>query len=535
MLNGKRKKKANKGKKDRDFVVWQPPSKASKVGSVPCSGVLQPQTAVRVVTRQHAASQSSCVPTPAPPLMNTQLLQGQPASVFAKALVRPEGRATKPPAPSRVPVPSPFHTKDFSDVPVCDDFLLGLCRAGRNCEEHHTPYPFHWQLWSIVIHQWVDVPPRCQVLLERSYCNVKLDCIDLKGKKDFHRLDFDSMEIVDSRKYDECRRLTNSESAVKNPYFPSKGKIYWWNDVDWTEYDQDLSFLLLKNMGLKEPSCSFFIGSQKYEVDFTTMTQTNVSTRFRRDVRRRASYRSPDYMRPYLQTGILTETVGDPSGANFGADPLEEFTSWYPPVWRLDSEQDYSVVDLPAGTQAYRSVQSLFYESLSETAVDVIGIQQVQNLFHWDKYQRHKAYMKKKHNKFQGPLERHLFHGTTKKASEDICHNNFDPRMAGVNGTSNGHGSYFSPSASFSNAYSYTAGPDKVHHMFLAKVLVGQATLGSSTYRRPPPLRGSNRFLLYDACVDDVENPTMFVVFDSCQCYPYYLIKYKDLPRVIDI
>lgn len=93
----------------------------------------------------------------------------------------------------------------------------------------------------------------------------------------------------------------------------------------------------------------------------------------------------------FLRTGVQTKPLepdGDPPASNFSVDPLEEFSSWYPPVWCPVSEQDYSLVDVPAGTQAYRSVQNLFHESLPETKVDIISIQQVQNLLHWDKYQR---------------------------------------------------------------------------------------------------------------------------------------------------
>lgn len=144
--------------------------------------------------------------------------------------------------------------------------------------------------------------------------------------------------------------------------------------------------------------------------------------------------------------------------------------------------------------------------------------------------------MQKQHTKWKEPLEKHLFHGTTKEASEDICHNNFDPRMAGVNGTSCGYGSYFATTASLSNNYSAKVGPDEVRHMFLAKVLVGKVSLGKSNYRRPPPLSSKTRqYCLYDTCVDIMNKPTMFVVFDRCQCYPYYIIKYKNLPKEIDI
>lgn len=52
----------------------------------------------------------------------------------------------------------------------------------------------------------------------------------------------------------------------------------------------------------KEPKCSFYIGSQEYKVDFTSMLQTNVTTRFQREIRWRPVYRSPESMQPYLKS-----------------------------------------------------------------------------------------------------------------------------------------------------------------------------------------------------------------------------------------
>ncbi|KAA8580257.1 hypothetical protein FQN60_005792, partial [Etheostoma spectabile] len=310
------------------------------------------------------------------------------------------------------------------------------------------------------------------------------------------------MKLNNSFNYGKVRRLTNSDSLVTNPYFPSKWKVYWWNNVKWEEYNEDVSTLLLKKMSKNEPECSFCVGTQQYKVDLATMTQSNVTTGFQRKVCCRPFYYSPKSMHPYLQLTVSTEPVSDPPGENFSVDPLQEFSSWYPPVWCLASEQDYSLVDLPAGTQAYQSIENLFYESVPET----------------------KVYMQKQHTNSKEPLERHLFHGTTKEPSEDICHNNFDPRMAGVNGTSQGFGSYFATTASFSHSYTAWEGPEKVRHMFLAKVLAGKTCLGRYNYRRPPLNHKMRQFHLYDSCVDNTVKPTMFVVFDSCQCYPYYLI-----------
>lgn len=77
-----------------------------------------------------------------------------------------------------------------------------------------------------------------------------------------------------------------------------------------------------------------------------------------------------------------------PYQPNFNIDPLEDFATWYPPVWCLALEQDCHLVDVPIGTQAFLKVRKLFYKSLPETKADIVAIQQVQNFLHWDKYQR---------------------------------------------------------------------------------------------------------------------------------------------------
>ncbi|XP_070848728.1 protein mono-ADP-ribosyltransferase TIPARP-like [Chaetodon trifascialis] len=531
--------------------------------SAPSSIVQSPKVIVQSIGQQHDACQkTSCVlltflensnqspgqpqkiPTTHTPgtslLVSLPLIIAHPqppvqSSIPAKEVVLPAIQTrTKLQAQSKAPVRASFHTRSSTNIQICDNFLLSLCNDGEMCDRHHTPLPFHWQLWYVAGQQWIDLTPRNQILLERLYSNVNQDSVCIRDGQVSYSLDFDSMKLDNSFKYARVRRLTNSDQLVNNPFFPSKWKIYWWNSISWEEYNESVSPLLLQRISEKEAKCSFTIYSQTYEVDFDTMIQTNVKTSFQRKVRCRPIYRSPDSMQPHLQTRIHTdptEPASNPPPANFSVDPLEEFSSWYPPVWHLASDEDCSLVDVPAGTQAFQRVKNLFYQSLPETEVDVISIQQVQNLLHWDKYQRHKVYMQKQHTESAEPLERHLFHGTTRKASEDICHNNFDPRLAGINGASCGLGSYFAISASISHSYSGSRG---VRHMFLAKVLVGRVSLGNPEFRHPPPLKSETRqHCLYDSCVDNVHKPTMFVVFDSCQCYPYYLIKYKDLPREI--
>ncbi|MBN3306321.1 PARPT polymerase, partial [Amia calva] len=220
---------------------------------------------------------------------------------------------------------------------------------------------------------------------------------------------------------------------------------------------------------------------------------------------------------------------------NCSVDPLAEFSSWYPPVWTMmPAQEEFTRVEVKPCEEAYQKIYGLFHKTMSETMVEIVSIQQIQNIFQWDKYRRQKDYMLFKHSDSLN-IERHLFHGTTEAAVDVICKMNFDPRVAGKNGISYGRGSYFARDASYSNGFA-PAAPNGYQYMFLAKVLVGKTNLGKRKYYRPPPVcpkkAGSD---LYDACVNQRLDPSIFVVFDSCQCYPYYMIKYRALSDVVNV
>jgi len=64
--------------------------------------------------------------------------------------------------------------------------------------------------------------------------------------------------------------------------------------------------------------------------------------------------------------------------------------------------------------------------------------------------------------------------------------------------------------------------------MVAARVYVGRYTAGHRTYRKPPPLDSTQPFsATFDSCVNYTDEPTLFVVFDSSQCYPEYFITYR--------
>ena len=62
-------------------------------------------------------------------------------------------------------------------------------------------------------------------------------------------------------------------------------------------------------------------------------------------------------------------------------------------------------------------------------------------------------------------------------------------------------------------------------YMYLAKVLVGEYTEGSSGLKAPPK-KGTGT-ALYDSVVNNVSNPSIFVVFPDNHAYPEYLICFR--------
>ncbi|XP_060584165.1 protein mono-ADP-ribosyltransferase PARP11-like [Ruditapes philippinarum] len=131
--------------------------------------------------------------------------------------------------------------------------------------------------------------------------------------------------------------------------------------------------------------------------------------------------------------------------------------------------------------------------------------------------------MKKKNERKIG--EKRVFHGTKNQYIAAICKQGFDFRLNGqTTATMYGKGCYFARDSSYSNNYAEN-GTDK--SMFVAKILPGEYVCGNPDYCRPPHKVESDQSSdLYDSCVDNVRNPTIFVIFDNNQIYPEFLVRY---------
>ena len=87
-----------------------------------------------------------------------------------------------------------------------------------------------------------------------------------------------------------------------------------------------------------------------------------------------------------------------------------------------------------------------------------------------------------------------------------------------------GKGVYFARDASYSHNYTQLGH----RHMYFTQVLTGEFTVGNSSMLAPPPKNPQvDPNVTFDATVDNIGSPSIFVVYQDAQNYPAYMINYK--------
>lgn len=146
----------------------------------------------------------------------------------------------------------------------------------------------------------------------------------------------------------------------------------------------------------------------------------------------------------------------------------------------------------------------------------IVSIQQVQNKQLWHEHSLVEQ-------RTQQSREVWAFHGCSADTTEKIAKGGLDWRFCGLHGTVYGKGSYLADSARYSDSSTYSP-PDGqgLKHIFLARCVVGRLVRGQSTMAHAPDGAGGHH-----VAVDNVDKPTIYVVFDHRQAYPGFLITYK--------
>ncbi|XP_029437512.1 protein mono-ADP-ribosyltransferase TIPARP-like [Rhinatrema bivittatum] len=423
-----------------------------------------------------------------------------------------------------------YHTHSMEGVEICPDFLLGCCFRGRQCPRHHTALPYHWQLWHRGTHCWENVGADGQEALERAYSDPARTLVQAVYRDLPFVIDLQSMLVWDSKVFQHVRRL--STAASSDVRFHTAYKYYYQLESGWQEYSWSFSQRIQEALraGATELRC----GTLQYEylLDLRSGCQQNLSTGTKRAIRCRPTFQAPGLMLPQLRTlsgSELCPLSPTPAAGQPGLGPE------YPETWKsIDPALDFSQEPVRPQERAYHLIYSLFHKTMPESKYIIVGISRVQNLFLWDKYRRKREHMCRRMSEEERALnERHLFHGTVSCAVDAICKHNFDPRLSGKHAALYGQGSYFARKASYSHRYASSSASGH-HYVFLSKVLVGKSARGLGSLRRPPALLpGSATSDLYDSCVDSLEEPQIYVIFDSDQCYPYFIIKYKEIAGAV--
>ncbi|XP_071944895.1 protein mono-ADP-ribosyltransferase PARP12-like [Antedon mediterranea] len=320
------------------------------------------------------------------------------------------------------------------------------------------------------------------------------------------------------------RLEVKGDEDVSDAYLVSPWSWYWQDECGkWIEYseqntkqsarsDKESSDFESLFKAYKNENGSFSVkfkaGNQNYTLDFSAMSQTND----------RYHTRKPVCRRPVRQ--IKPKDV-----EKYRKEKPWLHTHTFPRTWDTTIKtKTHRLVKVTkeANNEEYREISKLFKRTLPDGAIT--RLERVQNEICWEAFARQRETMMKKNSR-RKVEELQLFHGTMQDKVDDICRDNFDFRLSGTRvGHVYGQGAYFAKSAKYSNDY---AEKDSVgrKRMFVARILVGSYTVGTKEMHRPPFKDPADKSKgMYDSCVDDVANPSIFVVFDNHQVYPEYLI-----------
>ncbi|XP_056373921.1 zinc finger CCCH-type antiviral protein 1-like [Hyla sarda] len=397
---------------------------------------------------------------------------------------------------------------------ICLSNIWKYCKLGERCPDMHYYLPYRWQIYKGT--DWEEIPNMEEI--EKCYCDPSADRV--------RSVDFMTMKSGEHR----VRRLSTVSSVMKPPeYVLTTEWLWYWKDEygTWTQYGhsnvkQVSSTILssdLETVYLSDPTAviPFTAGSQRYEINFPEMKQRNVQYKTEKDVRRRPKYLSFEDVK--LLGGSTKSSA-------------TKFPMIYPRTWDTSALPAIGCKKVPVSdtSSEFSEIISSFTKTVSGHMVK--NLWRLQNPSLWQLFQWQKEQMEKK-NRGQDVKEMRLFHGTNAAHVDAICSHNFDWWICGTNGVVYGQGSYFARDASYSHTYSAEA-PDGTRSMFVARVLVGDYVEGNSKMKRPPQRPGINT-RYYDSCVNNVTDPSIFVVFERHQIYPEYLLEYEERYRSWDI
>ncbi|XP_053350633.1 protein mono-ADP-ribosyltransferase PARP11-like [Clarias gariepinus] len=198
-----------------------------------------------------------------------------------------------------------------------------------------------------------------------------------------------------------------------------------------------------------------------------------------------------------------------------------------PAHWeKMDAKAPYKAFTVDRQTSEFKKVER-YVQEIGFLWEPLKCIYRIQNVDLWELYCRKKSQL----NRIKGQShieERLLFHGTGITNVDSLFLYNFDCRISESvrSGHLYGKGTYFSIHASYSdnNSKDRSQGHrNGTRIMFLARVIVGNNRIGQPGFCKPDGDQIEN---IHDSCVDNTLYPKTFVIFNSNQIYPKYVLEY---------
>ncbi|XP_051856718.1 protein mono-ADP-ribosyltransferase TIPARP-like [Antechinus flavipes] len=391
-------------------------------------------------------------------------------------------------------VTEPGLLKAGEELYVCEKFLMGTCQNDSSCLGYHILLPFHWQFHHKYSNCWYSVPLGTQMHLEMIYANPNYTAAKIVYVGKTLYLDMNSKIFQSSSPsgFDYARRICCKSDS---PFTPSS-EVYWHNGYKWVPYDQES-------------------GNQSSNLQNPDGTKTQLEEMYLIKTSR------PKYVPLYQNVNKLRIWHSEISKtlSLWGEEATDIYIGEHPykNQVKMSRRDFFTVVEMAPSEPAYQYCCQLFHDSIPPEQAVVLRIYRLYNPYFWMLYQREKRRLKRL--QIPSPLEYHLF-CQTPISLEELAKYGLCPKTRGTEGIL-GRGLYFSLNASvLSSQKTVNSG----YMTVLAKVLIGEKTLGNYLFNSAPCKEDGYE---YDACVDDMNMPTLFTVFRKELTYPYFIIFYK--------
>uniref|UniRef100_A0A665UJ11 Poly [ADP-ribose] polymerase n=1 Tax=Echeneis naucrates TaxID=173247 RepID=A0A665UJ11_ECHNA len=250
--------------------------------------------------------------------------------------------------------------------------------------------------------------------------------------------------------------------------------------------------------------------------------------------------RLPETANRYLENQDVLEGIRDTRGILWKVDlcrmeARRQATGQTAKLKRLQNlpgeEMVFNIVIQQGNCVKGRCEGEKYSQHFEKRLLTCTAMERLQNIHLLRAYEAQKKHISDKNGQ-RDAGEKLLYHGTSRYNADGIMKTGFSRSFAGLNGnesTSFGRGTYFSINANYSSHSDFcrpAADGSKV--MFVARVLTGKYSQGLKSMKAPPPINAQHPHDRYDSVVDNMDVPSMYVVFHDNQAYPDYLITFKE-------